>query len=123
MPTCEEVAQELRNLADHLEQGGEVEIQPAWITFYHSAAMEDKEKFKEIAKLLPRPLKKVITDADDDKWARLKLEHNTQAALIEASIPRSATCRIVQPAQPAKYECDPVLSEEEEAQVGGVEGE
>lgn len=119
MPTCKQVAQELRNLADHLEQGGETEIQQAWITFYHSAATEDKEKFKQIAKFLPRPLKKVISDPNDDKWARLKLEHDTCAVQINATIPRSATCRIIQLAQPAKYECDPVLSEEEEAEVGG----
>lgn len=39
---------------------------------------------------------------------------------ITLEIERNAVCRIVKPAQPAEYECDPLLSPEEDAEIGGA---
>lgn len=38
--------------------------------------------------------------------------------LLRLEVDRNAVCHIVKPAQPAEYECEPLLSTEEETQVG-----
>lgn len=40
------------------------------------------------------------------------------APMLRIEANRNAVCRIVKPATPAEYECEPLLSQAEEAQVG-----
>jgi len=35
-------------------------------------------------------------------------------------IPRNTVCELVEPAKPAVYRCEPLLSDEEEAAIDGV---
>lgn len=113
MPRAIEVAAELRKLADALEKGGDAKMKKPTLYFYCDSTTV--QEFKNAAKLLPRPLAKGIQDEDDPKWCRVRLEYNSASLDVEASIPRAATCRIIEPAKPAVYDCEPLLSDAEEA--------
>ena len=113
MPKAHEVAAELRKLADCLDKEPEREILRPWVKFFSEA--QEKQQFKNAVRILPRPLKREVQDPSDERWCRISLRHLTDAIDITASIPRSATCTIVKPAQPAEYRCDPILSDEEDA--------
>jgi 5'(3')-deoxyribonucleotidase len=107
------VAMELRKLADALDAQPDAEIISPWISFYGS----EKDKFLATARLLPRPLKKHVHD-EGKSYSRVKVEcTNFQAIDVNASIPQSLTCEIVAPAKPAVYRCEPILSEEEDAEM------
>lgn len=112
MPKAHEVATELRKLADSLDQQPEAEVVKPWITFYG----HEKDSFLTTARLLPRPLKKRVEDPET-RWARLRLENNTPTIDICASIEQSKTCTLITPARAAVYECDPILSPEEDAEL------
>lgn len=110
MPKAYELAIELRKLADSLECEPEAEITKPVMSFYHWNGTE-KQQFLNLARLLPRPLVKTY---DDDYF---RLDHDTPALRIYAKIPRKNICRLVTPAREAVYECDPILSAEEESAV------
>jgi hypothetical protein len=109
MTTAIQVAQELRKLADALEKGGETEIIQAFVCFSHWDSQ--KQQFLDLAKLMPRPFAKKF---DDDE---IRLVHGNAAMDLWVKAPRSLACRIVEPAREAVYECEPLLSEAEEAEV------
>lgn len=44
----------------------------------------------------------------------MTLDFTNSAIKIHASIPKNLTCILVKPAQPAEYQCDPILSQLEE---------
>ncbi|HXF12266.1 MAG TPA: hypothetical protein VN517_03875 [Terriglobales bacterium] len=111
--TAGKVAAEFRKLADSLDANPEAEIEKPSIYFYCDA----KNNFVSTVKLLPRPLAKTVSDKDDPKWARVRVEYRTDVIDVEASIPQSLTCELIEPAKPAVYRCDPILSLEEEAEV------
>ncbi len=110
MPKAYEVAIELRKLADSLELEPEAEVRKPVMGFYHWGEPE-KQHFLNVARLLPRPLVKNYKDND------FTLYYDTPALRVYAKIPRKAVCRLVKPAQPAEFECDPILSAEEESAV------
>lgn len=99
-------------LADHIEKGGDAEIVKPSIYFTH---FDDKDAFLALAKLLPRPLVKLY---DEGTYGDMKLDYKTDDIYVTARIQRSAICRLVEPAQPAKYECEPLLDVDE---LAGVE--
>lgn len=107
MPKAYEVAIELRKLADSLECEPEAEITKPVMSFYHWGE-PGKQHFLNVVRLLPRPLVKNYDDSD------IMLDHDTPALRVYAKIQRSVVCRMVKPAQPAEFECDPILSVEEE---------
>ena len=108
MPKSGEVASELRRLADALDKEPETDIQVPTVWFH----CDRKEHFLNVAKLALRPLKKTIWTPGSIPSVRLSYE--APAMNIEAVIDQSHMCRLVKPAQEAVYECDPLLSQEEE---------
>jgi len=39
---------------------------------------------------------------------------------FDVEVARNAVCRLVKPAQPAVYDCEPLLSQEEEESIGAA---
>lgn len=113
-PTAHEVATAFRQLADSLDRNPDAPIKKPWISFY----CDDKQAFANVVKLLPRPLVRK-EESGDDRWARIKVEHVTAVIDVNASIPKSLTCELVEPARAAVYRCDPVLSLLEEGELVG----
>lgn len=107
MTKAHEVAAELRKFADCLDTEPDAEVVRVYINqFYYN-----KEPFLAMSKLIPRPLAKVYgTD-------RLLISHDTEAVCINVSIPRDKVCTLVKEAQPAVYECEPLLSAEDETKL------
>lgn len=124
MPKLSEIAKELRRVADALDKGSsEPNVQP-YLTFYP----DTKEQFLELARLLPRPMYKEFSAADY-KLRNLPVIDGTRrwdACPVDVSvkIDRSKVCKLVKEAQPAVYECESLLSaEEEESLVAGSQAE
>jgi hypothetical protein len=107
MPKANEVATELRKLADALDKSPDVKLIRPFIFFTHYGESE-KESFLAVAKALPRPFTKEYKDND------VRLEYESRGVNIFVKINQSAICRLVTPARPAEYECEPLLSLEEE---------
>lgn len=112
MPKAADVVKNLRVLADLLEKHGEQNI----LMMYAKVWFGDKESFCSVAKDFPRPARKIYKGGET---GNLDLEFGklTDDGEISLSVPRSLICRIVVPAQPAQYECEPLLSDEEFEQV------
>lgn len=113
MPTAHEVAVELRRIADALDKEPDTPVKQAWLHFY----CDTKEEFLNAVRLLPRPLSKRY-DKDGDSWDRLHVEHGYRKpspVWVQASVLRSKVCRLVQEAREAVYECEPLLSQDEDA--------
>ena len=109
MPKANDVATELHMLANHLAEGGDLEVKiPSIYLSYRYGGDKAKDEFLALAKLLPRPLKKHYGSHD------LELKFETEALYVCVAIERDKVCRLVEPAKPAVYECEPVLSPEEE---------
>ena len=67
-----------------------------------------------LARILPHPLKKDVEDPARS-FSSIKITAESCTAIcVYASIERSRICKLVRPAQPAEYECEPLLSEDEE---------
>jgi hypothetical protein len=115
MPKAGEIANELRRIADALESANtEVELPRPVFAFY----AESKETFSALADGLPRPLRKKINDADDERWANLQITSEMAAVLCYAQVPRNKMCTLVEPAKAAVYDCHPLLSAAELEEVG-----
>lgn len=108
------VAAELRKLADGLDKEPEAEVIEPSIYFSCSYSRQPKEFFLNLAKLLPRPLKKIFNDTE------IRLEYSSPALSVSAYTKRSVLCTLLEPAKPAVFKCDPILSPEEEAQLEGA---
>lgn len=115
MPTAHEVATELRKFADRWDSDPEAKIaKPSiWWYFY---SKNDKDMFKAIARLLPRPISKEIEHPDSSR-PMMVVRSNGEIVDFYIHIPQSATCRIIEPARPAVYDCESILSEAEEAEI------
>jgi hypothetical protein len=111
MPKASEVAVELRKLADSIERGGDTAVPSATVLFGRDYAIDDKDRFLAIARLMPKPLTKEYTERE------VKVRYITEAVKVSAYIDRSGVCKIIKPAQPAVYDCEPLLSEVELATV------
>lgn len=118
MPKASEVAAELRRIAGALEKGGETVISQPYINFIP----EEKEEFLALVRLLPRPLYKASDDRQY-KLDNLPIKKNgfrdwdAFPVNLQVKIDRAKVCRLVKAAQPAQYECEPLLSDEEEASL------
>lgn len=106
------VAIELRKLADLLDAHPDTEVTKPWLDFYGY----DKATFAAVAKMLPRPLAEEVDDGDE-RYRRLRVMYKSDAIEIDASVPQHLTCELVEPAKPAVYRCDPILSLEEIEEV------
>lgn len=112
MPKAHEIAIELRKVIDALEANPEVDHQKPFLWFY----CDTKESFISAASIVPRPFQKK-EDTPGLKYSRIHLEHNTPSLQVDVSVYKSLTCELVEPAKPAVYRCDPILSTLEEAQL------
>lgn len=108
MPTAREIAAELRRVAEVLEQSGDVNLNKPALFFSH---WDGKDLFHNAVKAMPRPMTKEY-GKDDDPFAQVIVSHESKALTVKATIQRSYVCRIITPAQPAKFECESFLSEE-----------
>jgi hypothetical protein len=111
MPKASEVANELRKLADALDQEPAADIPTAYVDFY-IWTRDEKNSFLNIARMLPRPVEKIWTDED------LKVQWKTKSLCAYAKSPRNVVCTLIEPAKAAVYDCEPLLSVEETASLG-----
>lgn len=116
MTTAGQVAMELRKLADSLDKNSNAEIKAPIVSFYYWGKSE-KDQFLATARLMPRPFKKDVSGSNDNP--ELKITYTSDAIRIYTSIPQSATCELIEPARPAKYRCDPILSDDEDSAMMG----
>ena len=117
MPKASEVAMELRRVADALDAKPETNLVQPMLSFYCNSYGEgDKGKaiFLATARLLPRPLNK---EFDGNSY---EIEHGKDgksAVWVRACISRENVCELVEPAKPAVYRCEPLLSEAEDEAI------
>lgn len=114
MPKASEVATGLRKLADALDRNPDLTIIRPRIGFWYDT---QKDAFVETCRLLPRPLVKKFPKATG-AWERVYVEHDNAVIEVFATIYQSNFCHLVTPAQPAVYECDSILSPEDEKDMG-----
>lgn len=110
MPLAKDVAAELRKLADSLDKTPEQSVPHVFIHMSH----HDKESFLSAARNMPRPFIKEVTPSS---YPELRLKYKTDAIHFWNCVPQSLTCELVEPAKPAVYRCDPILSLEEDAEL------
>ena len=112
MPKANEVATELRKLADALDKSPEAEIAQLFATFY----CYSKEQFLNTASVFPRPF-----DKPKDEYDFILQNPNgtspNSPIWLRATVDRSRVCELIEPAKPAVYRCDPILSEAEESML------
>jgi hypothetical protein len=115
MTTAHDIAIELRKMADSLDKEPEAALTKAYVWMNFSL---DKAGFINAARLLPRPAKKRF-DEEGRTIDRIHLEYDTPHLEVSASMYRDQFCKILVPAKviPAIYECEPLLSAEEEASL------
>ena len=113
MTTAGAVAAELRRIADALDKEPEAEIVKPTVWFW---SYDHRASFLNLIRLIPRPIEKEY--GISSLIVRKRDWPNTQ---FQARVDRSVVCKIVEPAKPAVYECEPLLSDEEEATLAKVQ--
>jgi hypothetical protein len=116
MPKASEIAIELRKMADALDTEPDAQMVRPFLSWHHYSGSE-KASFISIAKMMPRPFRKVVDTLTTNPV--LDIQYSSSAITIYAQIPQSLTCKLIEPAKAAVYECDPILSALEEAQLEG----
>lgn len=111
MPLAKDVATELRKLAEYLDAAPDAIVPTPWLSFNRDYGKDDKEKFLAVVRLMPKPLEKIWTERD------LTIKYKSPVITAIARIDRSDMCELVEPARPAVYRCDPILSAEEDAEL------
>lgn len=104
---------ELRKLADSLDKNPESVITKPWVFF----PSYDKEGFVNAVRLMPRPLKKSVDKHGDERYRKLMVDYASPALDIHATVPQSLMCELIEPAKPAVFRCDPILSDFEVDEV------
>lgn len=110
--TTRNYAERLRRLADFLDSRPEVEIAQqnltVWLNFY------EKEKFVAAVKAMGSGTKKI----GESEWSSVEFypAGAPEGVKFSLEITRNKICRKV---QEEKWECEPFLSPEEEAEIGG----
>ncbi len=115
---AEDVARELRVLADALAKEPGLQLEQPFISIYP----DTREEFLGLVKVFPRPFYK---RPDDNTYiisnvpigANGLLKYSAVATDLSVRIERKKICRLVKPAEPAVYDCAPLFSEEEEAEL------
>lgn len=114
MINSHKLAAGLREFAERLESAPEFEFGEDWLTQRHIfIAAEDAVTAKAFAHVL-KPCTKTFTET------QIKLTANFGAVQVQVEIPRQKVCELVEPAKPAVYRCDPLLSADEEAEIAGA---
>ncbi len=111
MYAAKEVAQEMRRIAEGLDQVPDLQVRAY---FHFEPALGDKETFVSMAKAMPKPMTKRVYNEGTSYE-----EFGLCSEFWSIRIPRNAICKIVEPAKPAVYECRSIFSPEEEAELGG----
>jgi hypothetical protein len=114
MPSGKEIACELRQIADHYEGLADVELIRPRLEF--NCLSSGKDKFIIAAKNVPRPSAKDY-GKEGDPYAFIRVNHAGNHIDVQAFAMRSDICKIIKPAQPAEYDCEPILSIEEQAEI------
>ena len=111
-----DAVENLKKLADLLEKHPGANIHMASATVWFA----EKNSFLSVARDFPRPFRKGYTGGS---FPDLDLDYGTlnEDGEITLRIPQAGICRLVEPAKPARYECDPILSADEEAQLEGAQ--
>jgi hypothetical protein len=100
-----EIAAELRKLAESFDSiSDSIDIPYLYVATHHY----EKDSFLAVARAMPRPVKKGETNYSIPE---INLRYKSNAIDFYVSIPKSLTCEIVEPAKPAVYKCDPILSQ------------
>lgn len=118
MPKAAEVAIALRKLADHFDQHADTEIITPELFFNHLGGT--KESFLASVSILPRPLKKDYGE-ENDQHAFLKVMHEAHNLDVRCLTYRSTVCKLVTPARGPVWECEPLLSADEEKSLTSAE--
>ena len=113
MPKANAIATRLREIADFLDKTPDAELTKPSLSFYHGYG-DTKEQFVNLAKVFPRPFEK----GDGYSHDQITLSHDGEAVSAYASIDRSRVCTLIEPARPARYDCVPLLSLEEDNALG-----
>jgi len=113
MTTAREIAQELRKLADHYAGLGETELPKPTLQF---SCWSDKEGFLAAVRALPHPLVKDYGE-EGDEYSSVRVTFKGEAMDAVAYAMRKTVCKMVEPARPARFECEPLLSEQEEEEL------
>ncbi len=114
--TSHEYAKQLRELADKLEAVDEFTLPGHSAILYKDCGIEtlryygDKERFLAAVRSIGNGRKDTSHERD---FTFVAFD-----GLLRVTVNRDAVCRIVKPAQPAVYDCEPLLSPEEEALMG-----
>jgi hypothetical protein len=111
--TSHALANELAKLAEHLKQQPDLDIGTMHLFNGYGPSAE---QFKALAKVFPRPLKKEIRTLAGQQEIVLRNE-TIHGLNISFSVAQSKVCRMVVPARAAVYDCEPLLSPEEEAEL------
>lgn len=116
--TTTALAADLRKFADLLDSASEKEILRPSLLFSHYGK-DQKESFYTVARRMPRPMGKSLHYGESE----IHLTYESGALLITSTIPRDATCEMIEPARKAVYKCEPILSVEEDAALEQVESD
>lgn len=112
--TSHEYANELKKIADSILERQEFTMPSHYnekSTFASIHFFSDKEGFLAAARSLGSFDKRIDSLSHYYEIAPKFSTH------FEVSANRDAVCRLIRPAQDAQYECEPLLSREEEAQL------
>ena len=115
MTTLHDLAAELEKLAAHFRTQESFSI--SGTPMLHLGSCHSRETFIALAKALPRPMRKRDGIGSTERFPEIAVEYVTEDIHVYASAERDVLCRLIEPARPAKYECEPLLSAEEEAQI------
>ena len=116
--TSHQYAKQLRALADALETAPEFNLPRYWGAYSPKAGIaqfdyhHDKAGFLSAVKAVGSGTKKEMYGGGEPEFHFFAFN-----GLLRLAIYRDVICRIVKPAQPAEYECEPLLSQAEEAQI------
>lgn len=112
MPKASEIAAEFRKFAALLDRTPDAITPRAFCLF----AADTKEEFLGIGRALLRPLKKEVA-GENSAHPTICLTYISPAAQFYTRVAQSLTCELIEPAKPAIYRCDPILSDNEFAEV------
>ena len=116
MPVAHALAEQLRKYADCLDRHPNDEMPKMYI----GSISNDKETFIRSARAIPHPATKG-TDGDS-QYPYCQVQYEADGVIIKASVPQKGTCTIIRPAQPAVYDCDLLLTADEEEELTTPKG-
>ena len=110
-----ELAAELVKLAEHLTTQPDMEIGRHYLT--NASYDTTGEEFKNIAKVMPKPLSKDVSTYSVGSEDLILTSPDCYVApfSLHFRVERNKVCKVITPAVPAVYECEPLLTPEEES--------